>query len=1432
MLRLIALLAGLILVPLALVVVLLAGLQSAAVRDAAVGVVNALVPGVKLEGLGGGLPGRVQLDRLALEDADGVWLEVDNFGAAWTPAALLAGRIEIGNVLVERVRVHRLPTGEAEVEAARGDAQLSVVLPGAVPPLRVERLAIGEITLAAAVLGEPASFALTASVDAGTGTLLTGSAELRRRDAQGLGAEVDATVDLAAQTLTLALEGRDASGLVAALTDEPRVEPMTFSLRGDGPIVRWPGRLVLEAGSVATLRSHVELGLPDPLRIVVDGRLEAGPEVADSAYAALLKDGLDLGLEAEVAAARTVVDRLHIAAPWISVEGRAALQDEHLEAEINVDAGSLMPLAALIGQPIEGAVTISGSADGPLPLPPGEVLLRAADLRLGPVAIGNLEQHAEAHATDEGAIGFNLEGTADALVIETGDNVFRERVALTARGVFDAAGPFAIDALDLGSRSINVRGTAAGDHAAGMIDARLDIDMPSLAALRPLAREVPAGALSATLRADLADQYGGGRLTLRADGTSIAELPPVIGPLLGPVPALLVEANVDAATEVIVDTFSLEGQALTVNGTARANVDDRSGDLDLTARVGDLGVLGPALNRPLAGAATAAMDVTGSLDDFAAEAALQVEGLLVQEESFDTAQMRISAAGNVDAIAGELDARLARNDDALTATAAYRATAERLVIDDAAVAGPGASLGGSLEVALDPVRVDGRVAGGATELTALGGFLGVPLAGTADLDATLGSRDGQRAEVRATARSLQVGELVLDQVDLAVEGADLTAAATLDGTLALSGVAQGTTRVETARVGLAGDFSRLRVDLEAVGSLPDPFNVAGEGVVRRDAARTQATLERLDGAIADVPVRLTAPATVRIEGGTINLDGLTLEIDAARLDTRASLGPERVDAILTLQDLDLATLSAFGLPALDGTVGSTWTVSGSRRAPVVVGEARLAALRQRGAAADDGIAINASLDLRDGTLAAAVDAEGLGSPPVRGEAQFPVRLSLQPFALAVARTEPMQGALDGSLDLMRLARWLGLDGTEVDGTFAIALGAAGTLDEPDLRGSARLSDGSVIDVASGVVLQDLVLEALADDDEIRVERLVASDGREGRLVGQGGVRIGESGLDVDLDVTLERFAVLQREKIFVELSGDTGVTGTGTELGLTSRLDVNRGEIYLASPSGARDFPSLDVVTLEELAGQDEGDELPLSAVARVLDLDAVVTVPGRFFVRGRGLDSEWEGEVVVSGDASSPSVRGLIEYRRGHLDVLLNRFQFRRGEIRLTGEFPPDPSLDIEAEAPLDDIVAVIQVTGPALDPDIIVSSNPALPEDEVLARILFGRDATQLHSFQAVRLAAAVNQLRGAGPGVLGTLGDTFGLDTVEIGGESMEDANLRVGTYVSDDVFLEVEQGLKAQSGSARVEVELTPRLRFETRANEDQTGSVGFRWRWDY
>jgi translocation and assembly module TamB len=226
--------------------------------------------------------------------------------------------------------------------------------------------------------------------------------------------------------------------------------------------------------------------------------------------------------------------------------------------------------------------------------------------------------------------------------------------------------------------------------------------------------------------------------------------------------------------------------------------------------------------------------------------------------------------------------------------------------------------------------------------------------------------------------------------------------------------------------------------------------------------------------------------------------------------------------------------------------------------------------------------------------------------------------------------------------------------------------------------------------------------------------------------------------------------------------------------------------------------------------------------------------MPERLFLRGRGLDTEWKGRLRIKGPARRPAVTGNLSVVRGTANVLGKVFRLTSGSVAFDGSFPPSPQLEMVAEKKGADMTARIRASGSPAAFSLKLESDPPLPSDEILSRVLFGKSTTQISPMQALSLAQSINELSGRkSVGVFDRTRQMLGLDQLGITeSESAQGGTaVSVGKYVGDKVYLQAEKTVTGEGGKVGVEVDVTRNIKLDTEAGAD-SAEVGVIWQWDY
>ena len=394
----------------------------------------------------------------------------------------------------------------------------------------------------------------------------------------------------------------------------------------------------------------------------------------------------------------------------------------------------------------------------------------------------------------------------------------------------------------------------------------------------------------------------------------------------------------------------------------------------------------------------------------------------------------------------------------------------------------------------------------------------------------------------------------------------------------------------------------------------------------------------------------------------------------------------------------------------------------------------------------------------------------------------------------------------------------GLTDQSLSGQLAVGADFSGRLENPQLTGIVRGEGLTYQNQTFGTRLTDMVLSGRFVGNRLQVEQLAATAGA-GKLTAQGSISLAAAqGFPMDLSFDLDNARIARSDAIASAATGNlrlTKVAGATALLSGTLALTDTRYELIR---QGAAQVPDLTGVRFKPPRGRLRftGNEsvAPRPGVFDDLRLDVALTAPSQVTVTGMGLDSEWSADLRVAGTNTAPRLTGDVNLVRGNLSFAGRRFDLTDGRVIFTGEAAANPLVRLNASEDIDGVTVAVNVTGRSLSPQITFTSNPALPADEVLSRILFGNSVGQLSPLQGVQLAASLNSLRATGGGLnpLGKLRAATGLSRLSIlspDAKTGRGTAISAGRYISNNVYLELITDARGFTAT-QIEVSLTRAL----------------------
>ena len=851
------------------------------------------------------------------------------------------------------------------------------------------------------------------------------------------------------------------------------------------------------------------------------------------------------------------------------------------------------------------------------------------------------------------------------------------------------------------------------------------------------------------------------------------------------------------------------------------------------------------------------------------------------------------------------------------------ATQMRAALEGLLLRGAGLELAADLSLTL-PLAVSGTVKTEIRDWKTIAALAGAPLSGgTASLNLRLahGSR-GQEANMDVRLASLRMQEsgnppsFLIRDVEASLSASRLLDNPDLDLTLRTGRGLAGPMRWGSGNGAVKGNSGNGEFSLALLNqgnrgrsgsnntSRRSGKNASGAEALalqgRYALSKPEITLATLtmDNPRSKTGLRLQKPLVINLQQGVHVADlDLAFKPDG-RLTADAAFAPGRLEVKAKLKKLPYSFFKLFteaNLPdgQLQANVDFKTGSSGPQGNFTV--QSRISATQDvSGVVAQSSAAAGSVFEiLLDGNLAAApgssaVEGSGvrrlpgiiwlqgtgtLGNVGTQAQARqgnLDFQLPLRPGANGIPLPDslaPMAAKLYWKGEIAPLWQAIPIADRHLTGQTLIDLNVSGSMKLPKLLVAAYMANGRFEDIPNGLLISGITLEArnTAQGD---VRALVsAKDDQSGNLAAEANLT-GVSGQgnakpQLALRGQLDKFSPLHRDDLNIALSGIFGLNGPLDALKITSQIVVNQGELNIAGDLGSS-VPTLDVVNKKRTDSQEapvDEEELVAAGSGSVPTLDMHILVPRYFYIRGRGLDSEWKGDLRINGTTASPSLRGSLKPVRGYLDLLSKTFTITEGEIIFTGGMNLNPALNVLLTYEGANITAFAKANGSAKDPKFTLESRPPLPQDEVLAMVLFGKRTSDLSRFEAIQLANSLRELSGfggSGLDVLTGIRKNVGLDMLRIGGSDGQEQRttsgqagesnlgapkgngssdaagtptLEAGKYINDTIYVGVEQGTTPESTAVRVEIELYPSISLEGKSTSESS-EVGIGWKKDY
>jgi Uncharacterized protein conserved in bacteria len=1389
---------------------------------------------IRLSNIDGILGSDVSIRQITISDAEGVWLRVNNASLNWNQAALFTGRLDVRSLRAESIDYVRnaIPV-EGAVDLPPPEAG-GFEIPEFPVAIQLGELAVPSVTFGEGVFGLASEISLAGSMTLEGGNL-DAVLDIERLDGPGGTLDLDMSYRRETNAIDLGLSlVEPPNGVIANLLNIEGRPAMTLTLEGEGPVADLTAQMRLLANDREALAGtaiiaqqadglaiDADLGGPLSTLMAAPYRPFFGAETRLSANALLREAG---GLE---------ISALSLSGGQLGLSANASTSADNFLTRLDLTANVADPAGGLVTLPVPGNATQVQSAA--LAVQFGTDAGDEWQANFDIAGFDTAGFAAETFGLSIGGVARNLEDPASRMVTFNGDGrlaginadagvkaALGDSVGLGLAGLWNAGEPIQL-------AEFRVVGAALTAGLSGIIDGtdfdgRIALETGNIAPFSAMAGRDLGGSLDLAAQGRIMPLSGGFDLTFDGTGSNLSVDDPVADALLeGEVTLSGQLARTSAGITANDFTVANNQVQFRADGSFASDVSDFNIALDLA----DLGLV--------AEDAAGALALRGSARSTAADAplVLLLDGSVPQgrlgTHGLRDAQVGLAANLIDGTLSGDVTGSAMLDGHRATLNSHFETDAERQALSDLGFDIAGTRVSGNVTRMTETGLLQGRLDVAATDVTLAAALLLTEASGAVNAAIELTPQDGgQGAGITANAADLRINDIRIGRADISAGLADLFGVPVINGTATASNVMAGGVTVNSieARASQSGETTSF--DAQAALATGTDINVAGslspvDGGYR--LALDRAAL--VQGALS---ARLANPTALAVRGDSVALDAVRFTVGSGSITATGSAG-NALDMVVDISDLPLSIANAVAPDlGLSGTVNGRAMISGAASDPRVRFEARATGIGASAIApfgiAPLGLSANGSYAGQVLVLDA-LSANGNGGLSVAGSGRVP----LDGAAMALT--------LNGSAPLALANRFVSDRGGQLSGTANFDARISGALASPQFSGAVSTSGAGYVDPELNLRLTNIAGRIALNGTSANVESLTASLATGGSLSASGSVGL-SGGMPANLSLNINSARYADGSLFVATLSGGLTLTGnlTGSPL-LSGNVLVEQANIIVPESLGGgaelidvqhRRTPGPVQQTLDR-ARIDERTGMSAAGGGPNLLLDINVNAPNQIFIRGRGLDAEVGGSVRLTGPLTAIHPVGAFSLTRGRLAILGQRVTFESGTVTLLGDL--DPQLNFVARTEGDDITVFVIVAGRASDPDITFSSNPALPQDEVLSRLIFNRSMGELSPIQLAQLAAAAAELvgGGGGGGLVESLRGAAGLADLDIVTDDAGNVGVQAGTYIQDNVYLGVTAGANGQS-KVTINLDVTDDLTIKGAAGQDGNSSIGVFYERDY
>ena len=370
---------------------------------------------------------------------------------------------------------------------------------------------------------------------------------------------------------------------------------------------------------------------------------------------------------------------------------------------------------------------------------------------------------------------------------------------------------------------------------------------------------------------------------------------------------------------------------------------------------------------------------------------------------------------------------------------------------------------------------------------------------------------------------------------------------------------------------------------------------------------------------------------------------------------------------------------------------------------------------------------------------------------------------------------------------------------DIGGSLSIAFKSGGNKNKPEILGSAFVENGYFKIPEFPNPIEDLKADLLFSQSKFLINSLNAQI-NGGAVQMDGSISFdGVKNFPTDIRMNVKDEELNYTANVTTKGSAKLRLSRNWFPFLLAGQVDIEKSLVtrelsdFSDSKTNIRESPFLPTLFIK--------------TESKLMELNLDVAIQKSIAIKNSTLDTEFKGSLAISGHVLEPEIKGTLQAQSGQLFFRKTPFNINEATVTFKGGKKINPSLYFVADTRIDtrdkdfDVSFLLQGTGEK--PEITLSSQPNLPNQEIISLLALGVTSSDLENTQDSYQARST-ALIGLSQGLSREIKDKFGLNLQVSQDVSQSEAVQKI--TISKEFFTKFAAAASKSVGTDEIDVKL--------------------------